>query len=231
MTRDRRSLAATAFAACALGAATEPALAGMPSLTLTDLARLRLETISFFLVLLLVGALFIKLLWNGLCRDFARLPRLTYPRALILTVLWGLLFILVLTMISGARELMTPGAWEKNGVTYRLKSPPEREAFDAERLSRLAELKSALWAYARQHEGNFPADARAAGISPTVWQTPEASRIRYVYVPGRKPDAGRDVVAYEPAALPSPRFVLTSDGIIRKMSDAELQSAMGGATP
>jgi len=25
-------------------------------------------------------------------------------------------------MISGARELMTPGAWEHNGVTYRLKS-------------------------------------------------------------------------------------------------------------
>ena len=27
---------------------------------------------------------------------------------------------IVLTMISGARELMTPGAWERNGVTYRL---------------------------------------------------------------------------------------------------------------
>jgi len=27
----------------------------------------------------------------------------------------------VLTMISGARELMTPGAWEKDGAIYRLK--------------------------------------------------------------------------------------------------------------
>ena len=27
----------------------------------------------------------------------------------------------VLAMISGARELMTPGAWEKHGATYRLK--------------------------------------------------------------------------------------------------------------
>jgi hypothetical protein len=35
--------------------------------------------------------------------------------------LWGLLFLLILTMISGARELMTPGAWEKHGSTYRLK--------------------------------------------------------------------------------------------------------------
>lgn len=37
-----------------------------------------------------------------------------------LVVLWGLLFIVVLAMISGARELMTPGAWEKQGATYRL---------------------------------------------------------------------------------------------------------------
>ena len=37
-------------------------------------------------------------------------------------VLWGLLFMLVLTMISGARELLTPGAWEKKGATYQLKA-------------------------------------------------------------------------------------------------------------
>ncbi len=38
-----------------------------------------------------------------------------------MVVLWGLLFTVVLAMISGARELMTPGAWEKQGATYRLK--------------------------------------------------------------------------------------------------------------
>jgi hypothetical protein len=27
----------------------------------------------------------------------------------------------VLLMISGTRELMTPGAWEKRGTTYQLK--------------------------------------------------------------------------------------------------------------
>ena len=35
-------------------------------------------------------------------------------------VVWGSLFVLVLTMISGARELMTPGAWKKDGITYVL---------------------------------------------------------------------------------------------------------------
>ena len=70
--------------------------------------------------MLLVSAGLIQLLWNSLRKSFTRLPRLNYPRAIGLVVLWGLLFIVVLTMISGARELMTPGAWEKQGATYRL---------------------------------------------------------------------------------------------------------------
>ena len=45
-------------------------------------------------------------------------------KALGVVFLWGLLFVLVLTMISGARELMTPGAWEKKGLTYRLTDDP-----------------------------------------------------------------------------------------------------------
>jgi len=100
----------------------QTAWAGMPApIVLTDIARMRFETISFFLLILLVCAGLIQLLWNGLRAGFARLPRLTFLRALALVLLWGLLFIIVLTMISGARELMTPGAWEKDGATYRLK--------------------------------------------------------------------------------------------------------------
>jgi hypothetical protein len=99
----------------------EPALAGMAGPpTLREWARLRIQNISFFAVVLLGSALLIKLIWNALRKDFPRLPRLTYPKALGLTVLWGLLFILVLAMISGARELLTPGAWQKQGATYRL---------------------------------------------------------------------------------------------------------------
>ena len=102
-------------------AAASPAHAGMPSFNLTDLAKARLDTISFFIALLLVLALVVKGLWNYLGRDFTKLPRMTYRKALAAVTLWGLLFLLVLTMISGARELMTPGAWEKQGATYRLK--------------------------------------------------------------------------------------------------------------
>lgn len=98
-----------------------PAWAGMPApYSLREMARLRVETISFFLAVLLASAGLIKLIWNGLRSSFSRLPRLTYFKAVGLVVLWGLLFTVVLAMISGARELMTPGAWERKGATYRL---------------------------------------------------------------------------------------------------------------
>ena len=99
-------------------------LAGMPSMTLSDLAKLRLDSISFFLVCLLLSAWGVQALWNSLANDFSRLPRMSYRRALSVITLWGFLFVLVLTMISGARELLTPGAWEKQGLTHKLKAAP-----------------------------------------------------------------------------------------------------------
>ncbi len=101
------------------------AWAGMPNISLSDAASLRLSGISFFLVLLLLSALGFKYLWNYLRRDFSRLPYLSYKMALAFVLLLGLLLNVVLLMIAGTRELMTPGAWEKSGITYKLK-PGER---------------------------------------------------------------------------------------------------------
>src|SRR5262245_25189734 len=95
------------------------ALAGMPSITLTDIARMRMQAISFFIVCFLLSVWVVQGVWNSLRGDFPRLPRLSYRRSLGLVGLWGLLFLLVLTMISGARELMTPGAWRKEGYTHK----------------------------------------------------------------------------------------------------------------
>jgi hypothetical protein len=97
------------------------AWAGMPSLTLTDAANLRLSGISFFLGLLLLTAVGFKSLWNYLRRDFSRMPYLTYRMSLAVVLLLGLMFNIILLMIAGTRELMTPGAWEKSGVTYKLR--------------------------------------------------------------------------------------------------------------
>lgn len=109
------------WVALLLLAPSTPAWAGMPSFGLRDIVSARLDTISFFLVVLLVCAGIVQGLWNYLARDFHRMPRMSYGKAVAAMTLWGLIFVIVLTMISGARELMTPGAWEKTGLTYRLK--------------------------------------------------------------------------------------------------------------
>ena len=79
--------------------APAPAHAGMPTILLTDMARMRIQTISFFLIGLLLSSGLIQWVWNSLGKDFAILPRLTYGKALGVVTLWGLLFVLVLTMI------------------------------------------------------------------------------------------------------------------------------------
>jgi len=109
------------IAVIALLAYAGAAVAGMPSLVLSDAANLRLSGISFFVALLLLTALGFKYLWNYLRRDFSRMPYLSYAKSLAFTLLLGLLFNIILLMIAGTRELMTPGAWEKSGVTYKLR--------------------------------------------------------------------------------------------------------------
>lgn len=104
-------------------------LGGMPSILLEDIdtmlrlsgtAEQRLQAISFFLIAMIFSVVVIRLLWNVVASDSGWLPKLTWMKALAVVVLWGSLFVLVLTMISGARELMTPGAWKKDGITYSL---------------------------------------------------------------------------------------------------------------
>ena len=96
----------------------------MPMYSLTDVATLRLEAISIFLVLILAVTWVVQRLWNFYQRDVPSLPRLSFRGALGFVVVWGLLLQLVLAMIAGARELMTPGAWVKDGAVYRLKAEP-----------------------------------------------------------------------------------------------------------
>ena len=124
----RAVLSVLALAACggALFCFAVPAHAGMPVVTLSDAARLRFSGISFFLVLILVTAWAVRALWNHLSDDF-KLPRLNFKRALALVILLGLTFNIVLLMIAGTRELMTPGAWERSDSTYKLRDERRRE--------------------------------------------------------------------------------------------------------
>jgi hypothetical protein len=142
--------------------------------------------------------------------------------------LWGLLFLLVLTMISGARELMTPGAWKKDGVTYTLddgkKPVPDTipiEPPETTRREKLHALFAALAAYALQHDGRYPPSGDPA-IAADLWKTPHASGMRYVYSSGRTTqDPGR-VLACEPELFGDGRLALFTNGEVKRMTTAEL---------
>jgi hypothetical protein len=210
------------------------AAAGMPMTTLSDLARMRLQTISFFLLVFLLCSCVVRLIWNAARDDFSWLPYLSYRRACGLVALWGLLFLLVLTMISGARELMTPGAWKKEGFTYKLNDDeaatkaPANERED-ERRAALDRLRTALWTYARHHDGHFPQSDSPPEIPDTAWRIPDPSGMKFIYNRGLSADHGSSPLAFEPGVFGANRLVLLTDGKIIFMNDSELASANGKA--
>jgi hypothetical protein len=219
-----------------------PAAAGMPSANLTDLGAMRFEAISFFALGLILCAAFIQVLWNWLRRDFPRLPRLSYGKACAIVALWGLLFVIVLTMISGARELMTPGAWKKDGATYKLTTqanqaisaeiePQRKDKIVASRREKLHELGAALTKYAKAHDGQFPATTTDGGLSAKLWQLPGDLEMQYKYVPGATTATKSFLVAYEPNVFEGQAFALFADGRVAAMDFDEILASLptGGA--
>ncbi|MBM7112776.1 hypothetical protein [Archangium primigenium] len=204
-------------------------LAGMPFFHLTDLSQARLESVSFFLVLFLLVTLGVKALWNRLGRDVPRLPRLGFGAALALVFLWALGFQLVLSMIAGGRELMTPGAWEKTGTTYTLtrEGPPaEGELAREARRQRLEELREALWVHAARNGQAFPASDLSPELPEARWRVVGASGLHFIYVGGQKADGPRAPLAYEPGLFGPTRWVLFTDGDIRAVPIEEIHAAL-----
>jgi len=205
-------------------AGTGWASAGMTVFTLTDLARLRLESLSFFVVLFLLIALGVKGVWNHLAKVLEVLPRLSYSRALALVFLSGLLFYVVLTMISGARELLTPGAWEKQGVGYRLREDAEVPD-KAARREAMRGLRDSIWVYAEAHDGAAPPSPFAEGVETDVWRF--AGGGFYGIVPGVMPGVGRNILAYEPSTAGPRRLVLLADGAIEDFPEGTVAARVG----
>jgi hypothetical protein len=194
-------------------------------LRLNDPARMRLEAISFFVAVLLASATAVWGLWNYLRRDFTFLPRLSFGKALAGVVLWGLLFIIVLTMISGARELMTPGAWKKQGFTYRLATAASDTSDDAAvvmRRQHLERLRGALLRYAATHNGRFPSQSDVTAVPPDWWEVPEAGGLRYLYVADLSAGGPDSLLAYEPELEPGRRFALLTSGDLVQMTSAQI---------
>lgn len=185
----------------------------------------RLQAISFFGACLLGSAWGVKLLWNALRRDLTQLPPITYGRSLGLTVLWGMFFVVVLTMISGARELMTPGAWRKQGWTYTLEEKPVEASIDTReaRQRGLEDLRFELWQYAAIHDGQFPSEGE---IDESAWQIPSRPGLKFLYVSGMSVEKAGPLLAFEPATDSGDRLVLLSNGIIAWMSSSEVQRSL-----
>jgi hypothetical protein len=202
--------------------------AGMPSITLSDLGKFRLQSLSFFLLALFILSWLVWRLWNGLTKDFTRLPKLRYRGALGLTVLWGLLVLVVLTMISGARELLSPKAWVKTGLTYGLAGD---EATNAKlRAGALEDLRNALWHWADTHNGVLPIHEFGDELPERRWQVPATDASRYRFDPLVPRDSKR-LLAWEPEGLPLPRWVLRGDGTVEKLDEATITSLLSGEAP
>jgi hypothetical protein len=203
------------------------ALAGMPTPQLSDFAAVRIEAISFFGVALLISAAVVRWLWNSLAKDFPNLPRLGFFRALTAVLLWGLLFVIVLTMIAGARELMTPGAWDKDGLLYKVAGdshePADSPASNLDhRTAQLQQLQLQLWEYAARHDGRFPDSLdqiiESSEADPTIGP--------YGYVGGLGLDGDPSILVFESNAAGAARLALATDGRITVVSAEGIRSAV-----
>lgn len=194
--------------------------AGMPTppmYTLTELARLRLTDISFFLMLFSVGALIIRLIWNSLHTDFPLLPKMTMKIAMLANLMFAFAIATILTMISGARELMTPQAWTKQGIINRTK-------LDMQRQQNMEYLRRALFDYAKTNNGKFPTTVFDPQIPEKLWLVEDKKR--YEYVTGLTTQSDTAIVAYEPEAMPKPRYVLHANGVIEKLHTLQLNQIL-----
>jgi hypothetical protein len=235
------------LALCCLLLLVLPAPAGMPSplptepeyvvrkvLRLDDTPLKRLQAISFFLLVSVLAAAVVRWLWNYLRRDFPKLPRLSFGKALAGVFLWGLLFVVVLTMISGARELMTPGAWKKQGFTYKLADEPGRSTEPSPetlRRQHLENLRTALWQFAATHKGRFPRSDELTALAADLWEVPESGGMRYLYVAGQSAGHAPTLLVYEPELDAEQRLVLLANGDILSKRSSDLQDAGKGERP
>jgi hypothetical protein len=189
----------------------------------------RLQALSFFVAALLACAAGVRWLWNLARHDWPALPALTYRRSLAFTLLWGLAAVVILTMISGARELMTPGAWRKQGWTYKLEAAqPMTPHFRAERRAGLEQLRVAVLQYAALNQGNYP---KTADGLVADWKIPAHPGFEFLYRPGVQPSAAGELLIFEPELGDDERFVLLSNGMIGTMRTPEIEAALQPKEP
>jgi len=194
----------------------------MPSFELRDIYRLRVQELSFFLFLLIACAFLFKLTWNYAVKGFPYLPTLNFKRSLCLAILFGLVMLLVLTMISGIREVLTPGAWRKQGSTYRLNDPAQEPM----RRRSIEHLRTALFQYAKEHGGSFPAHDFSQEIPEKIWESPDQAGSHYIYSGSLTTNDVRSVLALEPINFGDQRLVLMCSGEIELLKNDQIETRL-----
>ena len=189
----------------------------------------RLQALSFFVMALLLCAAGVRWLWNLARHDWPALPVLSYRRSLAFTLLWGLAAIVVLTMISGARELMTPGAWRKQGWTYKLAAAePSEPHFRSLRRTGLEQLRIAVLQYAALNQGSYPPTKEDL---PADWKIPAHPGFEFLYRPSVQPSTAGELLICEPELGDDERFILLSNGMIGTMRTPEISAAFQAKEP
>lgn len=200
-------------------------LGGMPAVRLSGEASTRMQGISFFLMGIFVATLAVWWAWNWLRRDFAVLPKLSLPGAAGLTVLWGMLFIIVLTMISGARELMTPKAWRPDGLTYALNDKPEEAEPVKDNLAYENEIKlvaATLKHYQRNHGGEPPKDILdLADMAEELGFVSLAQSLAMNYWYDPPAENGSPLLLRQIAPTKQPVWGIADDGEVIRLDEAE----------
>jgi hypothetical protein len=178
---------------------------------------------------MLACTLVVWVLWNYVRRDLTFLPRISFGKALAAVILWGLLSFTVLTMISGARELMTPGAWKADGLTYKLASASYAQREDdgpSARRKHLEKLRAALTQFAALHQGRYPSSSELAEIPDELWLVPDGAGLRYQCIPGLMGSTAGELLVIEPEVEPDRRLVLSTDGEITQKTNAEIAARL-----
>jgi len=183
--------------------------AGMPVIAISELATFRLSSLSFFLLVYLLCSFLIGKVWNALGKDFPFLPKMTFKKSLALVFLLGLAFHLVLVMIAGTRELMTPKAWTKKGTVYEItETVINHQQHLSIRRQKLEWLYQDLKNKAVLNDGKFPTEA-GNGDS---WLAIDGQR--YVYIPSLQLKGKMKPIVIEPETYGHERFVLMNNGFI-----------------
>ncbi len=189
---------------------------------LTDDARMRLDTLSFYGVLLMVISFGVMVVWNCFGKMMRRLPRLAFGRTMTMVGLLGVLFWAMTWLVMGALAERMPEAWGPRWAAEWMREDRVRHVpAMAERREAMEQFREVVWAHAAEHGGHPPGSPFADGQELGMWRFPAGGF--YVAVPGAKPGVGNDILMVEPATAGTTRWVLMADGRVESLPGNELQ--------